>query len=492
MSFVSWQFLILCFLTVVIYFLLGRVAKNYQWVALLAASVVFYLFASVKLFAFLLFSGITTWAFPLAFNKCSGARKKALIAVCLFLNLGILAFFKYAGLFNVTGLAVPLGISFYTFQSIGYSIDVYRQMVEPEKNFFRYFLYVSFFPQISQGPIGKYSELAPQLYASHSFDAGNLKHGLIRMLLGFFKKIVVANSLGNFVAFIYGSPENYSGVVLAFATFMYAIQLYADFSGYMDIACGFSQIIGIGLKENFQTPYFSKSIAEYWRRWHISLGEWFRDYLYYSVMRSALFTKVSKALRKSGHKKAAKNIPVIFGLLATWLLIGMWHGSDWSFIVHGLYHGTFVILAAVFSGFYGKCRSALKINEDAFGWKLFQVIRTFLIVCFGYVLFRASSLPQALTIYSRIFTKNFYFGWSEGLVNRTFDKFYWICMILSIGFLFCIELIERRKRFADWMDERHAAVRWIIIYVMLLAIVFALMLTAGTATNAGNFLYFDF
>lgn len=500
MSFVSFKFIIFAVLTLAVYFSFGHFSPDRQWVVLLISSYVFYSFASAWYVCFLAFSTLTTWLTPLLMQKTDDLRKRRLLAaICIACNIAILFFFKYSGFINrlflnndSLGLLLPLGISFYTFQSIAYSIDVYRGMVEPERNLLKYALYVSFFPHISQGPIGKYSELAPQLYAPHGISRARLKTGAERMLMGFFKKIVVADNLGRYVDTIYKSPESYSGLVLAFATFIYALQIYADFSGYMDIACGFSECLGIRLKENFITPYFSRSIAEYWRRWHASLGEWFRDYLYYPVMRSRLFSDISRKLRKNGHKKAAKNVTVTFGLLITWLLIGMWHGSDLSFIVHGLYHGTFVILAAVLEKFYAGTRSALSINEKSAAWKAFQMLRTFVIVCFGYVLFRASDISQALLIYSRIFTKNFYFGWSEGLINRTFDSFYWVTMACAILFLLIVEVVETKERFSVWLNNQKLPVRWISLYIMMISIALAVILSDGQTVSAGSFIYYNF
>lgn len=227
-----------------------------------------------------------------AYNKRCTRNKKIFCAAGIILNVGMLAFTKYfnfvgesvsaitGGTFTALDIIVPLGISFYTFQSTGYLIDVYRGMYEPQKNPMKYALFILFFPQIMQGPIGRYNDLAPQLFEPCKFDYDRLKSGLVRMLWGFFKKMVIADRAALLVNTVFDNWKPYSGAVIWAAVFLYAVQLYADFSGYMDIALGAGEALGIRLSENFRTPYFSKSTAEFWRRWHITLGTWFRDYLF--------------------------------------------------------------------------------------------------------------------------------------------------------------------------------------------------------------------
>ena len=312
------------------------------------------------------------------------------------------------------------------------------------------------------------------------------------MLLGFFKKIIVANNLGAFVNSIYADPGQYSGVILAFATFLYAFELYADFSGYMDIDCGISECMGIQLAENFETPYFSRSIAEFWRRWHISLGVWFKDYLYYPLLRTKAFSALSKKLRKSGHKKAAQNVTVSLGLLITWFVIGFWHGAGFNYVLYGLFHGSFVILSGLLGDFYESAKNRLRISKDAFWWKAFQMLRTFTIVCFGYVLFISNDLSQALMVYYRIFTQNFYFGWSHGLLNPEFDRFFWICMAAALAFCFLIEIIETKERFVPWLNRQKLPVRWAFLYGMMLSVACVLLFSDAQEVASGNFLYFNF
>ena len=499
MSFVSINFIIFVAVLFVVYFVIGELVPKYQWTVLLAASLIFYISAVKWLAVYLLGIIGITWLFPFLMRKASNRKRKIYLTICLIVVLGILlclkcrnAYVRFVPEIIRSGIVMPLGISFFSFLSIGYVIDVYRGTVEAEKNPLKYAVYVSFFPHITQGPLDRYSELQSQLFDRHKFEGNSFKMGVERILLGYFKKLIVANNLGSFVESIYSEPELYSGIILAFSTLMYAFQIYADFSGYMDIACGISECMGIRIAENFETPYFSESIAEYWRRWHSTLGSWFRDYLYYPVLRSYPVTELSRKLRKAGHKKASRNVPTTIGLLCTWLLIGFWHGASGNFIAHGLFHGTIIILSTVLAKWYGLCKEKLHIDDKSKLWRAFKILRTFILVNIGYVLFRADSFSSAVTIYRRILTKNFYFGWSYGLINRTYDWFFWTCMAVALLICLMIELVERREHFILWLNRQNIAVRWLLLYIMMLPVACIILFSNVQAASAGNFLYFNF
>ena len=390
-------------------------------------------------------------------------------------------------------LVLPLGISFYTFQSIGYCVDVYRDSIEPEHNFFKYALYVSFFPQICQGPIGKYAELSPQLFEDHSFDYDRFIAGLERMLLGVFKKLAIANNLGLIVDRIYNQPLDYSGLVLLLTTFIYGIQLYADFSGYMDIMLGIGQILGIKLSENFKTPYFSRSISEFWRRWHISLGVWFKDYLYYPILRTHWLTNMSKSLLKKGNKKLAKILPTVIGLFLTWVLIGCWHGASWNFIIYGVYHGFFIILATILSNQYEQTRNFFKIKDGSKIWNIFQIFRTYIIVNIGYILFRAQDLHTVNNIVFRILN-NFLTGTLKeslkGLTSDMTGKYFYIILCICLIILIGIELIEEKQNnIINYIHNKPTIVRWCFLYILLF---FTIAFGNNATDSANNFLYFNF
>jgi len=522
MSFISADFLIFLGILLPVYFLSGKIVPKYQWLCLLAASIYFYASAVGYLSVYLGYVVLLSWLFAYRISNrqmlrdniisreltkdekrvvITKTQKKNSISLCVYLILvlSVLVFLKCRKLFQLPMngafdrfLIMPLGLSFFLFLGISYVVDVYRETITAERNILKCGLYILYFPHISQGPLDRYNELAPQLFETHAIVWRNIKYGAERIILGYFKKIIIANNLGNFVNSIYSEPSQFSGMVLAFATLMYALQLYADFSGYMDIACGISECLGIRLTENFKTPYFSESIAEYWRRWHISLGAWFKDYLYYPILRSNLLSKLSKKIRKSGHKKLAQNITTAIGLSITWLLIGFWHGTADHYIAHGLFHGFFVILAAVLGDVYSTCRTKLHISEQSKGWKCFRILRTFFLVNIGYVMFRADSFSEALLIYSRILTKNFYFGWSAGLFNPIFDRFFWICVLSAVVFCFVMEILEEREGFFQWLNRQVLPLRWMVIYCMLVPVICVVLFSNVQETAAGNFLYFNF
>lgn len=429
MNFVSVTFLLFFVIVLILYF---SIPKKWRWTILLAASFVFYIWANYFFAIYLVVSILVTYfaailiqkqnisleGFPredkekyLAYEKRCELNKNLIVATACVINIGILFVVKYLnatigaiyslfniGEFKALNILLPLGLSFYTFQSLSYVIDVKRELIEPQKNIFKYALFVAYFPQLLQGPIGRYNELAPQLYEGHKFEYENFFKGTQRMLLGFFKKIAIADFVGLFVDGVFANPQNAKGIVGILGAIGYAIQLYADFSGFMDIALGASKIMGINLQENFDSPYLSKSIAEYWRRWHITLGAFFRDYVYYPLLRTKLFRK----LLVSKNKKLGKNIATVLSLLITWALIGIWHGANLTYLLHGLYYGIIISVSMCLEPFYKKVDS--KVNIPTKIKDVLRIFRTFVIVCFGYILFRSTSITAFSQYISALFS----------------------------------------------------------------------------------------
>ncbi len=524
MSFLTLQYLGFLGILFLIYYILGAVNKKAQWILLLIASYIFYGFYSIKYMAFLMFSTLVTWGAAIGIgNNYAGEKaeiaadasitreqKKAIrsayekkrkrwIVLAVLLNIGLLLLMKYLNrgiesfnsLFGLNigrlkWVVLPLGFSFYTFQSLGYCIDVYRGAVEAQRNLLKYALFVSFFPQLCEGPIGNYGELAPQLFDRHRFDYDSFIKGLIRILIGIFKKVVVADTLALFVDPVYANYNDFSGAVLLLATCLYAIQLYADFSGYIDIALGSGECLGIHLTENFSTPYFSRSISEFWRRWHISLGTWFRNYLYYPVLRSQAISSLGKKLSKAGKKKLASSLTATIGLFVTWSLIGMWHGAAYKYLIYGWYHGFFIILAVWLGDACKKAKEILHIKENS-GWKLFQIVRTFAIVTIGYVIFRAPGFRDAIRIFYRIITSFYYEGALSGLYLISAGE--WMIALFGILSVFLFDLIERRTPMAEWIYTRNTVLRWPILYALLWI---SLLFFLNRPADAGNFIYFNF
>lgn len=440
MSITSFSFLLFLAVLLAVYYL---TPKKWQWVVLLCASAAFYLLSGVEGFVFVLLTAATSygavrWMQALAdrqkayfaanrgelsreeksaFKAATKKKRRTILIVTLVLNFGVLCFFKYFhflfaqvnGLLGLLGLPqgedtlrflVPLGISFYTFQTMGYVVDVYWGNCRAEGNFLKTLLFVSFFPQITQGPISDFEQLSAELFTGHSFCYENYSLGGQRMLWGFFKKIVIADLLAPYVGDIFQNYAAYSGATVMVGGLMYSVQIYADFSGYMDIMCGLCQMLGIRLRENFDRPYFSKSIAEYWRRWHISLGDWFKKYIYYPIAMAKWNLRIGQKARTH----FGKTLPASIALVAVWLTTGLWHGASWAYIAWGGVNGLFIILSLWLEPVYQRCKHALHIREASFWWRAFQTVRTFLLVTFIKVLPEVGTLRDGLGFWKRAFT----------------------------------------------------------------------------------------
>lgn len=527
MIFTSFKFLVFIAATLLGYFV---VPKKYRWVWLLIASAFFYLSASVVYAVYLLLSIASAYWFGVycsrlsarrdrvlaeesdkeartAHKKQFGQKRKRAVAAVLLFNLAILGFLKYAGFvlenvsravrlfvpaFSLPGLelVLPLGISFYTFMAVGYCIDVYREVTEGERNPLKLALFLSFFPHIMQGPIDRYDELAPQLYEGHPFDFDRMTQGLYRMLWGFFEKLVVADRLAILVNAVFDHSDSYSGAYLLAAVFCYAIQIYADFAGYMDIALGASKVIGISPAENFDTPYFAASVPEYWRRWHMTLGGWFRDYLFYPVLRSPFCKKLTRRLKGKAGKNAAGTVTTCLALAVVWFTTGLWHGASWHYIAWGVYYGALIILSTVTKPWTERVSGALKIDRDASGWRLFCIVKTFSLVLLGYILFRANNTAHAVSIMIRIITK---FspafnapGFGLGLDSKDLTVAAAGVLVLFAADMLKYHKVDRLKLFR-WLP---LVIRWMILYAAIASIL--LFGIYGPGYDSSSFIYFKF
>ena len=528
MSFTTINFAVFMAVVFLAYYLLPRKAQPY---ILLIASYIFYGFASIMGLYFLL--GITVITYLGGYliagvndketvalsvpdldkpqkkeiKSLYQSKRKTIVIWIVVLLVAIVVGFKYTNFlignfygiarlfdssvtFDSLSIILPVGLSFYTFQSMGYVIDVYRGTAEAEKNFLHYALFVGYFPQLLQGPLGDYNRLSAQLLAEHDYDSTQAKYGIQRVMWGVFKKLVIANSISYGVDTAISGYYLYSGLVWVIIIIGYGIQLYADFSGYMDIACGCSQMLGITLDENFDSPYFSKSIAEFWRRWHMSLGTWFKNYVFYPVLRSDRLNNIRKKYRKAGKNYLSATIPNVLALLVTWLLIGCWHGASWSYILYGLFHGFFVIMDSVMSPIYTGWRERHQKLSDSRFFNCFRVIRTFVIVNIGYCIFR----PNSLTVTGYIYTHTFSEINKSDIVDFVYNYYYYI-IAAGLGTIVLI--------FVDWYHYRHPEVggirehiatlstakRTIIYVLMVLTIIF---LGAYGDASLSQFAYFQF
>ena len=527
MPLVSVWFLVFCAALLIVYY---AVPGRFRWMVLLAASAVFYCYGGLKSAVYILITAASTYGAALwmhaigrkqkdfikanketlsreersALRERGKRRRRAVMVLTLVLNFGILCVFKYAhfaleqvsAILRAFGgqpvndtlkLLVPLGISFYTFQTMGYLIDVYWERYEPERNFFKLALFVSFFPQITQGPISDFSYLRGELFTPHDFSYENYSRGFQRLLTGYFKKLVLADLLAPYVADVFANYGQYAGVTVAIGAVCYSIQIYADFSGYMDIVCGLCEMLGIRLTENFQRPYFSKSVAEYWRRWHISLGAWFKAYLYYPIGVSKWNRRLGKRAQERLGKAFGQTVSASVALVAVWLVTGLWHGASWAYIVWGLVNGLFIIASLWLEPVYDRTKKALRIREDAWLWRAFQTLRTFALVTLIKVLPEVGTLSQGLGLWKRIFT-NFTIPTSlRELLPFAGPRSEVLVIAVSTLALFTGSLLQRKKPVRDHFARVPAPVRVILLALFALAIVYF-----GSGGQHGGFLYAQF
>lgn len=540
MNYTSLNFILFVALTVLVYFLFPL--KKQKWTVLLVASYVFYLFAGYKYVAFILFTTVSTYLFALWINrigvksketlklnkqtwdkdkkkkfKNSVKHKKRLVmALVLVVNFGILAFLKYYNFFagslnDVMGmfgigfsaptlkLFLPLGISFYTFQSMGYIVDVYREKVAPEKNIAKLALFVSFFPQIIQGPISFYDQLAHQLYEPHSFDFTRFKYGMELILWGFFKKLIIADRAVVAINTVTADYAAYNGTTLTFTILLYALQLYADFSGGIDISRGVAQIFGIDMVDNFKRPYFAKSINDYWRRWHITLGAWLKNYLFYPLAMSNLFINVSKKMKgtKFGATKAgahiAKVLPTSIASLVVFLVVGIWHGANWKYVAFGIWNGGIIMISILLKPVFDWVLAKFRINAQSFAYGVFQMLRTFLVVLVGYVFDVAPNFAQAMNTFKLAFTDQSLSVGRSQISELGLEKYEYAIIIFGMIVVFVASVIQERHSsttIREMLDKKPFALRGLVIFAgLMLVLVFGIY---GPGYDPAAFVYMQF
>ncbi len=461
MSITSPEYILFSALCVFFFYVLPKAFRPYT---LLCFSIAFYCFAGVGGLVYLFSAALVTYISALILCKLQSKKgKKFVVGLCCILCFGLLFSVKYLIVFlpdfKRPDFIVPLGLSFYIFQSTGYVIDVYRNKTAPQKNFLKYLLFVSFFPQIIQGPIGRYGTLSKSLWENkQSFDINNLISGIFLMLWGYFKKLVIADRASLFVVKVFddGSGE-FGGSIILFAVILYCIQLYCDFSGGIDIIRGLSLSMGITLGQNFKRPVFADSLSDFWRRWHISLGSWMREYVFYPISFSKPFVALGKFCRAKINGKAGKILPVSAATFIVYFLIGIWHGGNLKYIVFGLYNGILITAALLCEPVFLKIKSFLKINDTSLYYKVFKIIRTNIIVIAGRYITRSASVGAAAFFLSKTFCD---FKFSE-LFTPMFFKFGltgadYIIILLGVLLVFAVELTEEAKgiKTREWILEK--------------------------------------
>ncbi len=476
MAFTSLKFLIFATIVVAIYYICPKKAR---WVVLLAASFAFYLMSSATTFVFLIAATIITFFGGRALGKVNAttdktikdagkdidratkkeikakAKKKMrkIVALILILDFGMLAVLKYfsvylkalGGVIGIQldlGVLIPLGISFYTFQSAAYIFDLYRGKYEADKNIAKFALFLSFFPQIIQGPIARYDHLAHQLYEGHTFKYENLAHGAQLIMWGFFKKIVIADRCAILTGNVFEAPGDFAGWAVALAAIFYTIQIYADFSGGIDIARGVARCVGIDMSHNFKRPYFAENLSEFWRRWHMSLSFWTRDYIFFPIAMSKAFGKAGKSLRKVLGDRVGKLFPVICAQLATFIIIGLWHGADFKYVAYGLYNGFIIIISLLMEPYFKKWAEKLHINTASFAWKVVGIIRTLILVSFGRIFTKAASFGTALSMMGSIFAINNISGFEDTIHAFGLGMYEYFIIAAACIIWFIVSLIE--------------------------------------------------
>ena len=419
MLFTSYEFLAFLAFLFLLYYI---VPKRTQWALLLVASYLFYALADLKYLAFIAVTTVTSYAASRLMGRVSDKENEYLSArgdtltkderkayksafkkkrfyiliSALVLNFGILAVLKYtafavvnvnsilhsfgARTLSVPSLLLPMGISFYTFQTMGYLIDAYRAKAEIEKNIFKLALFVSFFPQLVQGPISRFSSLEPQLVSPHRFDPKGFTFGMQRIMWGYFKKLVIADRVLIAINTMIDSPSQYDGGYVLLLILFYSIQIYADFTGGIDITIGVAECLGIRLAENFNRPFSSRSTKEYWNRWHITMGSWFTDYVFYPLSVSRPMLTISKKSRAIFGKNVGKRIPVYLATAITWFLTGVWHGAGWNFIVWGMLNCLVILVSQELEPLYAKFRARFPNLVASGTYGAFMSIRTFMLM----------------------------------------------------------------------------------------------------------------
>lgn len=532
MSVLSFRFVAFVAGAVLIYYL---TPGKHQWKVLLLLSYAFYMLADVRAVIFILVTSLSTFyagkmigrindEFEVAVASYQGPnpkmtrdekkalkaeedrRKRVIMIAVLLLNFGILIALKYVGVlakgvnflcrilnrgYRMSGrsILVPLGISYYTFQSMGYVIDLYRRKFQPEKNLARLMLFVSFFPQLIQGPISRYDEFADQLYAEHRFSYTRVKHGIELSVWGLFKKLVISDRIAILTSTIFSSPEIYGGWYLVLATCFSMLQLYTDFSGGIDILRGVSETFGVVMPENFTRPFFSENQGEYWRRWHITLNNWWRDYIFYPLTLSKPLVSFSKIAKKIFGNDFGKKLPILVSVIIIRVINSIWHGATTVSILGGVYYGLLLAFSFYFETKFKRLNELLHINTECLSFKVFRCVRTFILICVPRLVVNATSLKDAGRYIHYLFSiRNPWILFDGSLYNLGVSQKEYYVVIFSLLFLLVISLVQEKGIvIRDLLDKQNILFRGLIYIVFIYVII--LFGAYGAGYDASAFIY---
>ncbi len=496
MLFNSLSFLLFFPLVTLLYFALPHRGR---WIWLLVCSYFFYMCWNASYAILIATSTLITYLSGVLIGKANenpdpqkaAKLKKLWVALSFCSNLAILVFFKYFyfAVDNINAvlsalhlqlvnpsfdIVLPVGISFYTFQALSYTMDVYRNDIRPEKNFGKYALFVSFFPQLVAGPIERSGNLLNQIHEEHTFNYQRMVQGLLVMAWGYFLKMVMADRVAILVNTVYNDWQAYSSGALVVASVLFAVQVYCDFSGYSYIAIGAARIMGFSLMDNFHQPYYSTSIKEFWRNWHISLSTWFKDYLYIPL---------------GGNRKGKAR--TYLNLLITFLVSGLWHGANWTFVIWGGLHGLYQVIGGLTLPLRRKATKALGVRTETLSYRLMQGLITFVLVDFAWIFFRANSVSDSFGIIQRIFTQpDFSFLFGDGLMKLGLAGPELKVALLSVVVLLVGDYLQRKMCVSKAIMRQALVFRW-VIYLAIIAVI-AVFGIYGPNFDASQFIYFQF
>ncbi|MCR5343597.1 MAG: MBOAT family protein [Butyrivibrio sp.] len=486
MSLISAEFLLFIAIVIAIFYCVPGKAKR-LWIG--AANIVFLYFAGGLYGLSLWFLGAAVvYLGAMVITKGGGFLKKLCFWVPLIINLAILIITRYQYIHPVRA---PFGVSFYTLILLSYLIDVYWGKFEAVLNPVDYFSYAGFFPAMTSGPIIRYKEFEANFKDRIRPDYKNLVFGMERILWGFFKKLVISERFAVLVNTVFGDYKTYSGAYIIFGVICFAFQLYTDFSGCMDIVMGVSEAMGMKIPENFTTPFFSRSESELWRRWHITLGTWFKDYIMYPLQKTDLMVNFSDICRKKFGRKTGKKVGVWPGLLILWFLIGYWHGGLLKFVIgSGLLHAIYMICGQINEPWLKKVHEKLGIKPETGWYVILCRVRTFLLLCSGFMFFRADSTITALRMYGAIFTGNMGLFSVEGIASLGLDIPDLVVAAVSLLILFIAECFMQAGSVREKLYEKNVFIRALTWSLLAGAVMIFGMY--GPAFEAGSFIYQNF
>lgn len=500
----------------VLLFLYYFLFKNHQWLVLLVGSYAFYLYADTGYSVFLVVTTVMTYFGAIKLEQLSdfqkksikenkekwtkeekkefkariSQKKKLLLAMIVVIAFGMLMVFKCKKFLPYSWLILPLGMSFYTFQSIGYLVDVYRGDIKAEKNFLHYALFVSYFPQIIQGPINRFDKLHYQFFQRHGLSFRQLRSGLWLFLWGLFKKLVIADRLAMFVNTVTEQKDVPAGSIVVVAVFLFNIELYADFSGGIDMVCGISEMFGIQLTENFRRPFFATTIGEYWHRWHISLSNWIRDYVFYPLAFSKIYANFSSKLsKKNAH--LGKTIPACIVSVITFVLIGLWHEFSYAYIAYGLWHGFIMAGAQIFEPLFGYLNRLFSLNKNSYSMKLFGRTRTWILISIGEMFTFTGSFSGFIRLFHQIIHD---FSWYRVITDiEMYSLTYKDFIVVSVGVIIWY-VVSVRQEMGMHIREHIAAQPWIFRYAITVGVIMTILIFGiyGSSYNAADFIYGGF